>query len=286
MRQNDGSKEEFLDFFRGSLIHHIRQGNASMYKLLAFLVMLTTACLLQAEPEKKEFTPEQLDKLKAAEEKYKDNPAIMNIIEKTKNSAGLTEENEKPETSRPASTEPKIQGSASVAKKAYANKDYATAFENYKALAETGDADAPLILGTMYEQGRGTEKDPVAAYAWYRKAGDESGGNFKELLPKIEKRELSEEEIMEVDKRYEAINKELAEGQAAEKKSIQTAADPLAATADQKIIFMLNRDLLATGQDSHTSATSTSPASGAVYTPQKLNPMQHYQPEKFRSNTP
>ena len=31
---------------------------------------------------------------------------------------------------------------------------------------------------------------------------------------------------------------------------------------------------------------ASTPASSAVYTPQKLNPMQHYQPEKFRRNTP
>jgi hypothetical protein len=46
-----------------------------MYKFITFLMLFLLTCNLVAEEGKKpEFTEEQLNQLKATEEKYKDNP--------------------------------------------------------------------------------------------------------------------------------------------------------------------------------------------------------------------
>ena len=43
------------------------------------------------DSETPKYTEEQLQKLKAAEEKYKDNPQIMNMINKLKENSGITD---------------------------------------------------------------------------------------------------------------------------------------------------------------------------------------------------
>jgi TPR repeat protein len=48
--------------------------------------------------------------------------------------------------------------------------DYATAFREWKPLAEAGDADAQYNLGYLYEKGRGVPKDFAEAMKWYGKA--------------------------------------------------------------------------------------------------------------------
>ena len=50
-------------------------------------------------------------------------------------------------------------------------------FGEYKAKAETGDAEAQVTLGDCYCDGTGVAKDVVAAVRWYRKAADQ--GNAK-----------------------------------------------------------------------------------------------------------
>jgi len=54
------------------------------------------------------------------------------------------------------------------AKRAYQQKDYATAFKELTPLAEKGDADAQLILGKMYWMGQGVLKDPDQAMKWFK----------------------------------------------------------------------------------------------------------------------
>ena len=48
-------------------------------------------------------------------------------------------------------------------------------FQEYKASAEQGDAEAQFDLGWCYDDGRGVAKDYVEAVKWYRKA---AGQNF------------------------------------------------------------------------------------------------------------
>ena len=53
---------------------------------------------------------------------------------------------------------------------AYKRGDYATAFKEYRQLAEQGDAAAQFMLGWMYEKGEGVEQDNAKAVQWYRLA--------------------------------------------------------------------------------------------------------------------
>jgi hypothetical protein len=55
-------------------------------------------------------------------------------------------------------------------KRAYEEKDYATAFKGAAALAEKGSADAQVLLGKMYLRGRGVLTDPDTALKWFKAA--------------------------------------------------------------------------------------------------------------------
>jgi TPR repeat protein len=47
------------------------------------------------------------------------------------------------------------------------------AFEDYRQAAERGNPDAQFELGTMYLNGKGTDKDAVKAFNWFTKAGEQ-----------------------------------------------------------------------------------------------------------------
>ena len=65
-------------------------------------------------------------------------------------------------------------------KAAYLRGDYATAFHEFKPLAERGDARAQATLGVMYDNGRGVPQDYAEAAKWYRKAAEQgfAGAQF------------------------------------------------------------------------------------------------------------
>ena len=50
---------------------------------------------------------------------------------------------------------------------AYQREDYATAFREFKSLAEKGAAEAQNILGVMYDKGQGVPQDYVQAHMWF-----------------------------------------------------------------------------------------------------------------------
>ena len=54
--------------------------------------------------------------------------------------------------------------------KAYDGGDYATAYAEWHALAEAGDAMAQTAVAGMYRFGEGRRVDLAAALGWYRKA--------------------------------------------------------------------------------------------------------------------
>ena len=54
------------------------------------------------------------------------------------------------------------------AKRAYEQKDYATAFKEFAPLAEQGNAYAQLYLGKMYMMGQGVLRDPEQAIKWLK----------------------------------------------------------------------------------------------------------------------
>jgi hypothetical protein len=56
---------------------------------------------------------------------------------------------------------------------AYEKGDYKTAFNEWKPLAEQGDALAQHNLGVMYSNGSGVLKDNKEAVKWYRKAAEQ-----------------------------------------------------------------------------------------------------------------
>lgn len=56
---------------------------------------------------------------------------------------------------------------------AYERGDYATAFREFKALAERGDAEAQQMLGFMHQFGHGVSQDPVEAAKWYQSAAEQ-----------------------------------------------------------------------------------------------------------------
>jgi hypothetical protein len=59
--------------------------------------------------------------------------------------------------------------------RAHLDKDYAQSRRIFHALAESGDARAQFMMGTIYEQGLGVPKDLATAARWYRLAAE--GGN-------------------------------------------------------------------------------------------------------------
>ena len=51
--------------------------------------------------------------------------------------------------------------------------DYATALQEWKPLAEAGDATAQNDIGIMYEYGLSVSQDYAEAIKWYRLAADQ-----------------------------------------------------------------------------------------------------------------
>lgn len=139
------------------------------------------------DSETPKYTDEQLQKLKAAEEKYKDNPEMLRLINNIKKSAGITDNVEVKKESGPppvmAHGKVLTQGSHQQAKGAIKNKDYETAIANYKVLAAEGDADASLKLGRIYE----LQGNSSAAYTAYKQAAEskDNDRNSKKAAERI-----------------------------------------------------------------------------------------------------
>jgi hypothetical protein len=57
--------------------------------------------------------------------------------------------------------------------RAYAERDYATAFKEWLPLAKAGDPVAQNNIGFMYRKGRGVPLDEKAAVKWYRRAAEQ-----------------------------------------------------------------------------------------------------------------
>ena len=56
---------------------------------------------------------------------------------------------------------------------AYQQGDYATALQEWKPLADEGNAAAQFNLGIMYQNGQGVDSDPRVAMQWYRRAAEQ-----------------------------------------------------------------------------------------------------------------
>ncbi len=56
---------------------------------------------------------------------------------------------------------------------AFKNKDYARAYQEWKAAADAGQAEAQFDLGLLYAQGLGVRRDLTEASRWYRKSAEQ-----------------------------------------------------------------------------------------------------------------
>ena len=56
---------------------------------------------------------------------------------------------------------------------AYEKKDYKTALNKFKPLAEKGNISAQFNLGVMYDEGQEVQMDYKEAVKWYRSAADQ-----------------------------------------------------------------------------------------------------------------
>ncbi len=141
-----------------------------------FLSLLPTQSIAE-DSETPKYTDEQLQGLKAAEEKYKDNPQVLKIIDNIKANSGITdtvapEKNSEPE---PIMAHGKVitEGSYQDADFALRYNDMETTIANYRIMAEEGDTEVSVKLGYIYE----TEGDTEAAYAAYKKAAESGDDN-------------------------------------------------------------------------------------------------------------
>jgi len=69
-----------------------------------------------------------------------------------------------------------------VAKRAYQQKDYATAFREFTPLAEQGNEDAQLFLGKMYMLGQGVLKDPDQAIKCFKASAAQGNADAQFFL--------------------------------------------------------------------------------------------------------
>lgn len=69
-----------------------------------------------------------------------------------------------------------------VGKRAYEKREYQIAFKILKPLADKGQAEAQLIIGDMYNIGRGVQQDNAVAIEWYRKAAEQGNPDAIQML--------------------------------------------------------------------------------------------------------
>ncbi len=221
------------------------------------------------------YSEEQLQKLNAAEEKYKDNPQIMNMINKLKENAGITDTVEVKKESGPppvmAHGEVITQGSHQQAKEAIRNKDYETAIANYKVLAAEGDPEASLTLGRIYE----LQGDSSAAYTAYKQAAEseDNDRNSKKAAERIRwldrKGVTGDEEIDQANQLMEESSQISGASTVKNTNSLQykpvTAYSQLGANPPIKPVYHIQ---------------SIKPRLVKV-TLEKISNIQHFKPEKF-----
>lgn len=262
-----------------------------MKHVLTLLILLLVLPALAAEEKKEakkyEFTEEQLQGLKQQEEKYKDNPAMLNVIEQVKKGLGITDEDMTGSKKKQASPAVEFNASKKEADAAYRNKDYATAFKHYQKLADEGDAEASMKLGIMYEGGIGTEKDTAAAHAYYRKAAEGGADGSEGLLELVEETGMTEEDRQRSDEQYNAIGKPVADqGRDVDTgQKIMSKLPGIQSPPDTPGSLLSANRKMQVQQQSYVSESRL-----VTLSPEKIKPMQHpglttgsehYQPEKY-----
>lgn len=70
-------------------------------------------------------------------------------------------------------TAPMLLADTAAGMRAFRNKDYSTAYREWKAAASQGQAEAQYNLGLLYLKGLGVTKDPAEAFRWFHLAADQ-----------------------------------------------------------------------------------------------------------------
>jgi TPR repeat protein len=65
---------------------------------------------------------------------------------------------------------------------AFKNKDYQRAYQEWKAAADAGKAEAQFDLGLLYAQGLGVRRNLTEAAQWYRKSADQGNAEAQFAL--------------------------------------------------------------------------------------------------------
>lgn len=69
-----------------------------------------------------------------------------------------------------------------IGKRAYEENKYAAALKILKPLAENGHAEAQLVLGDMYNIGKGVRQDNSQAIHWYRESAAQGNEDAIQML--------------------------------------------------------------------------------------------------------
>jgi len=83
-------------------------------------------------------------------------------------------------------------GAYEDALKKYGRGEYKAAYQLLKPLAEQGNSNAQMMLGFMYDQGRGVPQDSAETEKWLRRSAKQ--GNIGAQLTLINMKERAEKE--------------------------------------------------------------------------------------------
>ena len=68
---------------------------------------------------------------------------------------------------------------------AYGRGEYARAAPLFQEAAENGNADAQMLLGKMYANGEGVQKDDTESLKWYYKAAEQGNADAQSLISAV-----------------------------------------------------------------------------------------------------
>jgi len=75
------------------------------------------------------------------------------------------------------SQSPSENSNLEAGKRAYQQGDYGDALKQLTPLAQKGNAEAQVVLGTMYLKGQGVAKDPSQALKWYTSSAEQGNAD-------------------------------------------------------------------------------------------------------------
>jgi len=81
-----------------------------------------------------------------------------------------------------------IAGSYEDALKEYGRGDYKAAYQLLKPLAEQGNSNAQMMLGFMYDQGRGVPQDSAETEMWLRRSAKQGNIGAQTTLSLMKER--------------------------------------------------------------------------------------------------